>query len=58
LEEIPLVTEQVQLLKERLKDVNDKEMDKKAEEATTYLLPKMIDYISRLALIYGVSELD
>jgi hypothetical protein len=58
LEEIPLVTKQIQLLKERLKDVNDKEMDKKAEEAATNLLLKMIDYISRMALIYGVSELD
>ena len=58
LEEIPFVTEQVHLLKERIKDVNDKEMDKKADEAATYLLPKMTDYISRMALIYGVSELD
>jgi len=57
-EEISFVTEQIQVLNEKLKDVNDKEMDKKAEDAAGYLLPKMTDYISRMALMYGVSELD
>ena len=57
-EEIPLAIQQIQLLKERLKSFDDKEMDKKAEEVVMYLLPNMTDYIIRMALLYGVSELN
>ena len=57
-EEIPLAIQQVQVLKERLKSLDDKDIDKKAEELAKHLLPNMTDYIIRMALLYGVSELS